>query len=280
MKTLPHYLPGENAGELSAFNYDIERIMDRSQVTVDQYVLSFVLQGQKEVYNADFTAMVDNTKLLLIAEGNYLITEKGCGSEDFNSILLFFSRAKLTSILLKKELLTQPVKNIDQSPGYFTMEQDDFIKGFIHSLSLNFDLSEGLSRDLLEIKFEEIITYLLYKHKDNLLPFLLNSLQDDRSLSFKNKIEANKYTNLRIKELAFLCNMSISTFKRYFADVYGETPGNWFRTKRLERSRQLLESGKTKPSELVDSAGYKNLSHFSAAYKAKFGKSPSQAIEC
>lgn len=171
------------------------------------------------------------------------------------------------------------MKKADPRSGYFTFDQDDFVKAFINSLAVNFKLYQSLSRELLEIKFEEIMTYLFYKYKATFVPFLLNTLQHDRTLSFKNTIEANKYTNLRTKEIAFLCNMSISTFKRHFINLFGETPGSWFRTKRLERSKYLLESGNTKPSELVNSSGYKNLSHFSTAYKAKFGTPPSEAVE-
>lgn len=279
MEKLPGLLVGGDAGDLSVFNSDIKNIMNRSRVTIDQYVLSFVIQGQKDIYNADFSAKIDNTKLLLIAEGNYLITEKCSGSDDFKSILLFFSKAKLTALLLKKQQFSQPVSREHPHVGYLTMEQDDFVKVFINSLAVNFNLEQSLSRDLLEVKFEEIMTYLLYKHKEYLLPFLLGTLQPDRISSFKNIIEINKYTNLSTRELAFLCNMSISTFKRHFAESFGETPGNWFKIKRLERAKQLLESGNIKPSELVDLAGYKNLSHFSAAYKAQFGENPSRVFK-
>lgn len=262
--------------DLSVFSSDIKNIMNRSKVTIDQYVLSFVLQGQKEIYNADFSAKIDNTKLLIIAEGNYLITEKCSGSDDFKSILLFFSKAKLTALLLKKQQFSQPVNREHPHTGYLTLEQDDFVKVFIESLRMSISLEQSLSLDLLEIKFEEIMTYLLHSHKECLLPFLLGTLQPDRVSSFKNIIETNKYTNLSTRELAFLSNMSISTFKRHFAESFGETPGNWFKTKRLERAKQLLESGNIKPSELVDIAGYKNLSHFSTAYKAQFGENPSR----
>lgn len=276
---LPQSLFGEVESDLSVYNYDIKDIMNRSKVTIDQYVISFLIQGQKNIYYADSAIHLDNTKALMIAQGNYLMTEKCYGSEDYKSILIFFSKAKLNNLLLKKALIGPPGKEPHTPTAYFTIEQDDFVKAFINSLSVHFKLHQALSRELLEVKFEEIMIYLLDRYKETLLPFLLNTLQNDSDLSFKNTIEANSYTNLRTEELAFLCNMSLSTFKRHFAEVYGKTPGNWFKTKRLERSKQLLESGKIKPSELVNSSGYKNLSHFSTAYKARFGKSPSRAVE-
>lgn len=279
MTKLPQNLFGEDATDLSVYNYDIKDIMNRSKVTLDQYVISFLIQGKKDIYYADSAIHLDNTKALMIAQGNYLMTEKGYGSEDYKSILIFFSKAKLTDLLLKKALISPPVKGTNVPTAYFTIEQDDFVKAFINSLSVHFKLHQALSRALLEVKFEEIMIYLLDKYKETLLPFLLSTLQNDSELSFKNTIEANKYTNLRTEELAFLCNMSLSTFKRRFVNVFGKTPGSWFKTQRLYRSKQLLASGKTKPSDLVNSSGYKNLSHFSTAYKAQFGKSPSHVIE-
>jgi AraC-like DNA-binding protein len=211
---------------------------------------------------------VDNSKALIIVQGNYLMTEKGYGSEDFKIILLFFSRDKLASLLLKKELLSGTVEKLTPTPAYFVIEQDDFVKAFTNSLSLHFSYNKELSRELLEVKFEEIMIYLLDKYRKTLISFLLNTLQHDSEHTFKNIIEANKYTNLRIEELAFLCNMSLSTFKRHFAEMFQETPSSWFKQRRLERCKQLLQSGKAMPSELFRDFGYKNLSHFSSAYKA------------
>ncbi len=278
MEKLPAKLSGDEKANLQVFYYDFETIMNRSKIVLEQYVISFLLQGYKEVNFADAVVKIDNTKALMLAPGSCLMTEKRIGSEDYKSILFFFSKSKLTDLLLKKGLLSGTGTKKIAAPPCFIMEQDAFIKVFINSLSLHFMLDKNLSQQLLEVKFEEIMIYIIDKYGQNFIAFLLHSLEDENNLSFKNTIEANKYSTLSVEEIAFLCNMSISTFKRHFAESFNATPANWFKQKRLQRAKTLLQTGKAKPSELFNGSGYKNLSHFSTAYKTTFGKSPRHSL--
>ncbi len=279
MEKLPAKLSGGEKADLHVFNYDFEKIMNRSKIVLEQYVISFLQQGYKEVNFAGAAIQINNSKALMVAQGNCLMTEKDVGSEDYKSILFFFSKSKLTDLLLKKGLLSYPSKKNQPAAPFFHFEQDEFIKVFTKSLSLHFIFDKKLSRQLLEVKFEEIMIYLIDKYGDNFINFLLHSLENESNLSFKNTIEANKFTRLNIEEIAFLCNMSLSTFKRRFMEVFNATPGNWFKQKRLERAKNILQTGKAKPSEIFNGCGYKNLSHFSTAFKTRFGKSPKHSLQ-
>ncbi|MHB8207719.1 helix-turn-helix domain-containing protein [Mucilaginibacter sp.] len=274
MEKLPFKLLGDKVVDLSIFNYDLTQVMNRSKVVLDQYVISFLIQGHKQISFADSTILVDNSKALLISKGNYLVTEKGYGSEDYKSILIFFSKSRLNDLLLKKQLFAHHLDKDIPVPAYFPVEQDDFVKTFVSSLMLHFKLNRNLSRELLEIKFEEIMLYLIDTYGEPLIAFLLNTIENERELIFKKTIEANKYSNLSLSDLAFLCNMSISTFKRHFTEIFNDTPAKWFKQHRLEMAKIQLTNGDATPSELFMRSGYKNLSHFCTAYKLQFGNSP------
>jgi AraC-like DNA-binding protein len=277
MQKLPGNLVSNEKAHLQVVYYDLDKLMNRSKVVLEQYVISFLLEGHKELNFADATIQIDNSKALIVTLGNCLLTEKDSGSHNYRSILLFFSQEKLTELLLKKGLLSDQTRKHQTIYPYFSFEQDEFIKVFIHSLSLHSSLGKNLSKKLLEIKFEEIFTYLADIYGEQFLSFLQFSLKQDRDLSFQNTIEVNKYANLSVDELAFLCNMSVSTFKRRFVKIFKDTPGNWLKQKRLEKARTLLQTGKATPSEIFSSSGYKNLSHFSTAFKNRFGKSPRES---
>jgi AraC family transcriptional regulator, exoenzyme S synthesis regulatory protein ExsA len=278
MQKLPGDLVLDEKADLHVLDYDLDRLMNRSKIVLEQYVISFLLGGHKELNFAGSTIQIDNTKALIVTQGNCLLTEKDDSSQDYRGILLFFSREKLTEFLVKKGLLQAGSKKPKAVVPYFSFEQDNFVKAFMHSLSRHFSLGKNLSKQLLEIRFEEIMIYLADTYGNRFLSFLQHSLEHDYNLSFRNTMEVNKYTNLSVEELAFLCNMSLSTFKRSFFKVFGVSPGNWFKQKRLERARTLLQTGKARPSELFDSSGYKNLAHFSTAFKARFGKSPRNSV--
>ncbi|MEL6484724.1 MAG: AraC family transcriptional regulator, partial [Bacteroidota bacterium] len=104
----------------------------------------------------------------------------------------------------------------------------------------------------------------------------LSANSSDTVQKFIRTIESNALNKLTLKELAFLCNMSISTFKREFEKHYAESPIKWFQNKRLEHANYLLNQERKSPSAIYFEVGYENLSSFIQAYKAKYGITPKQ----
>ena len=96
----------------------------------------------------------------------------------------------------------------------------------------------------------------------------------DHVETFKKIIESKVQSNLKLGEIAFLCNMSLSTFKRHFTSEYKTTPGKWLQERRLETAKKLLEKGELKSSDIYLDFVYNNLSNFSIAFKNKYGFSP------
>jgi len=153
------------------------------------------------------------------------------------------------------------------------IENDDYIAAFINSLSSNTFTNHSYSDALLVLKFEEIMLYLLNKYGPTFEDYL-HSLISKEISPFKNVVESNVNSNLKLEEIAFLCNMSLSTFKRYFISEYKEPPGKWLQDRRLQKAKELLEGGDLKASDIYLDIGYNNLSNFSVAFKKKFGISP------
>jgi len=59
-------------------------------------------------------------------------------------------------------------------------------------------------------------------------------------------------TGISLEELAFICNLSVSTFKRRFVDIYGMAPGKWFLQKKMEWAKELILQGGERPGEIYD----------------------------
>jgi len=131
--------------------------------------------------------------------------------------------------------------------------------------------------NLLSVKFEEIMLYLISKYGDKFEQYLQSLISKETS-SFKSIIESNVYSNLKLEDIAFLCNMSLSTFKRHFRNEYNLSPGKWLQDKRLIRAKEILKHGKLKPSDIYMEYGYNNLSNFSVAFKNKFGVNPKEVL--
>jgi|SRR6476661_554515 len=79
-----------------------------------------------------------------------------------------------------------------------------------------------------------------------------------------------------LPELARLAGINEFKLKKGFKELFGQTVFGYLSDYRLEAARaHLLERQKT-ASELAFELGYSSLQHFSAAFKKKFGVSPTQ----
>jgi AraC-like DNA-binding protein len=55
-------------------------------------------------------------------------------------------------------------------------------------------------------------------------------------------------------------------------------PRKWLQDKRLIEAKHLIESKNIKPSTFYFDLGFESLSHFSYAFKKKFGKAPTESL--
>lgn len=254
------------------FIYDFKMTSDvvKSKVNLSMNMFSFLQVGKKQVHFANTSMAVNSKQSLLLKKGNWLWTELLDTEAIYFCKLFFFSEKKLTEFLSK---YTNNVKPYQEEVPYFVIENDDYIASFINSLSSDTFLNHSYGEALLALKFEEIMLYLLNKYGDE-FEYYLHSLISKEVSPFRNVVESNVHSNLKLEEIAFLCNMSLSTFKRHFTSEYNEAPGKWLQDKRLQKAKELLQDGELKASDIYLDIGYNNLSNFSIAFKNKFGISP------
>ena len=79
-----------------------------------------------------------------------------------------------------------------------------------------------------------------------------------------------------VAQWALLCEMSEVHFRRVFRDYTGQGPVEYRNRLRLERARELLQSGEYNVSEAAFACGFSNLSFFIRLYKKRFGNTPKQ----
>lgn len=268
--TLPDDMNLEKSQQVHLVNYSSTKDVSKQQIILNQNIISFLLEGRKEVIFDNTALSIDPSKFIIMRSGNCLMTEKKISeTSNYKSVLLFFSSEMVYNFIRKME--TEKLEAIEPKSVY-AFDFDGFLKRFVDSLAVISELSQTVQGKLLEVKFEEIMLYLTDKYGKEFL-YALTTISDQNAQKFIRTIENSYLNKLSIKELAFLCNMSVSTFKREFEKHYGESPIKWFQNKRLEYAHALLSQEKS-PSEVYFEAGYENLSSFSQAYKSKYGVTP------
>jgi AraC-like DNA-binding protein len=263
---------GVNVPDLFVYDFKMTSDVVKSKVNLSMNMFSFLRIGKKQVHFADAAVTVDKHQSLLIQKGNLLWTELLDKEDIYYCKLFFFSEERLKNFL--KEHGKSKACSKDEIP-YFIIENDEYIGSFLDSLSQMGVMPESFMESLIAMKFEEIMLYLLTKYGEK-FEWYLHSLIANESSPFKRIVESNVYSNLKLEEIAFLCNMSLSTFKRNFITEYGVSPGKWLQDKRLQRAKEILSEGELTASDIYFDFGYSNLSNFSIAFKNKFGISPTE----
>lgn len=268
--TLPDEMNLEKSQQVHVVGYSSSKDVSKQQIILNQNIISFLIEGTKEVIFDNEALSITPSKFIIMRSGNCLMTEKRVSETSlYKSVLLFFSNEMLHNFIRKIE--SEKSESIEPKSVY-AFDYDDFLKRFVDSLADISNLSKTVQPKILEVKFEEIMLYLTDKYGTDFLYALITN-NDDAAQKFIRTIENSHLSKLTLKELAFLCNMSVSTFKREFEKYYSESPMKWFQNKRLEHAHYLLSLEKS-PSEVYFEAGYENLSSFSQAYKIKYGVTP------
>jgi len=271
--TLPDELALNSKLSIEVYDYESTREISKQQILLNKNTFSFLQEGTKEVFFDNSSYAINNSQFLLMKSGNCLMTEKLSNVEEYyRSVLLFFSNEDVLKFIRKFELNAPDSKNYYST---YSFSYDVFIKRFVESLLDISKLSKKIQSRILETKFEEIMLYLVeFKGVEFLYSLISNS--NNEYQKFIQTIESNQLNKLTIKELSFISNMSVSTFKREFEKHFRSTPSKWFQEKRLEHAAFLLKNNSKRPSDIFEEIGYETLSNFTQAFKLKFGLTPKQ----
>lgn len=90
-----------------------------------------------------------------------------------------------------------------------------------------------------------------------------------------------QYTNdnIEISHLARLCNMSESYFRRILLKNYGVSPIKFINNLKIERAKELLQSGLYTVSNVAELSGFHDESYFSREFKKHLGKTPKEYVK-
>lgn len=271
--TLPEALNLDASLSICIFDYESTKGISKQQVLLNKNTFSFLQEGTKEVFFDNSSYSIGNSQFLLMKSGNCLMTEKLSNvQKNYRSVLFFFSDEDVSKFIQKFNF--KPSASSEHYSTY-PFEYDVFLRRFVESLLDITKLSKQIQKNILDVKFEEIMLYLVESKGVDFLFSLINN-GDNQIQKFIQTIESNRLNKLTLKELAFLSNMSISTFKREFQKYYACSPSKWFQDKRLEHAAFLLKNKSKRPSDLFEEVGYESLSNFIHAFKLKFAVTPKQ----
>jgi AraC-like DNA-binding protein len=260
---------------LKLYTYVSNDKAQRNKIFLQQNLISLLEQGEKVVHYDKGKTIIRDNQFALLTSGNCLMTEKLSVNEVYKSTMWFFDNAVLTNFFVKYASVIDkiPSKPMAGEQPFLVFEKDEFIRNYIASLKYIQEQHSVFSYEKLELKFEELMMFLLEKYPREILSFQLRSQEEYSDLEIRKVVEQNITNNLTLEELAFLCHTSISTFKRKFLKLYKLPPRQYFLQRRMEIATSLLLQNEN-PGEVFYKVGYENHSSFSQSFKQVYGISP------
>ena len=132
---------------------------------------------------------------------------------------------------------------------------------------------------LLNAKIQELFTYLLRLWLANGLDTdtLYAPAKEEESIySITEYIDCHSAEDLRVADLAKLCNMSYSYFAKTFREVYGQSCKKYIESLRLSKVEDLLLFTSFDLNYISQETGFSDCSHLIHAFKEKYGTTPHQ----
>lgn len=154
------------------------------------------------------------------------------------------------------------------------INNDFLIQKYIEGLLFYFENPSLINEDILILKLKEIILLLSQTQNSEAVQLILSQLFSPAAYTFRQIIEANLFLQLTIEELAEKNNLSVSSFKREFAKLYNDTPGNYIKTKKLEKAAELLLISDQRITEIAYDCGFNDLANFTKSFSDKFNVTP------
>lgn len=134
----------------------------------------------------------------------------------------------------------------------------------------------GVCRDMaLTARCHDLLVEFLTAWTAALQPAPVTTIgPDDRVRLAAELLERDLAAPPSLADLAAQVGLSETTLKRHFPVVHGHTAFSYLRVRRMEKARQLLETGAATVLEAATLVGYSNPSNFAAAFRQQFGVNP------
>ena len=165
----------------------------------------------------------------------------------------------------KQHEAAMPVEKIEPNP---------LIDNYINNLQYYLKHPQLINKGLIKIKIQELILVLVNTDKSGRVKSILSELFQTKEYEFKEIINSHLYEDLNLEDLAFFAGLSLSSFKRKFKSVFNMSPGQYIKTKRLEKAKDMLTKTDLRISEIAYDCGFNDIGYFSKAFHAMFDQSP------
>lgn len=241
---------------------------------IPEHVFGYILSGSSEIYLGGQSFVFKGGDFRFFRRNQLArYTKLPPPGGEYRSVSIFMDQATLHSLSEEHRLhMTRPYTG----GNGLLLRPNNLFTNYINSLTPYLDGTNdvnNISHALANLKVKEAVMILLETN-----PALKDVLFD---FSEPGKIDLEAYMNEHYKfnvdlnRFAYLTGRSLATFKRDFEKIFHTSPNRWLQQRRLNDAWFLLKEKGWKSTDVYLEVGFKDLSHFSFAFKKAFGMAPS-----
>jgi len=228
-------------------------------------MVSFDARGRYKEYENTATAK---------SCGNFLQTFMDAGEHEHCEAIAVYLYPDMLQEIFKNEIPSYLVRQETPQPKNYI--SNVLIEQYMQNLSIYFENIEAFDEELGILKLKELILILLKSENHENVRKLLSDYFAPVNIKFREAIDNNIFNPLSMEELAFICNMSLSTFKREFKKTFETTPAKYIKSKRLDYAACELTKTEDSITDIAYRSGFQDVTTFSANFHEKFESSPSK----
>lgn len=248
-----------------------------SDELINEARIVYVVNGESRLYSANKVVELKTGDTLIMKIDNFINNWQENAEGEKTVVIVFQLSSALLHYLYNNDLPGW-FKETDSAAEQSLLKVDEhtLLTSFFNGLQLYIENTGLFSEEIVKSKVRELISILINTDKTGETKTLFGNLFTASEYEFKDTIAKNIFEDLNIEDLAFLCSLSVSSFKRKFKAVYGTSPNKYISSKRLDKAQTLLRTTKLSISEIAYDCGYSDVSYFSKSYKKHFNTSPSE----
>ena len=244
-----------------------------------EHTLIYICSGRLEIDDKGERTVLDEGCCAFMRRDNRMWLHKYVSEgRPYRSVVLKFSRPFLRDFYRRLDPSQIPLKARRAKSSLCLLPYDrPDVRSLFESVLPYFDSGVRPTEEVLRLKMTEGLYVLLNTDKD--LFASLFDFVEPWKIDILDFLNDNYMYDLSMDEIARYTGRSLATFKRDFAKVSDLSPRRWLIRRRLEAARDPIRSGKRGVSEVCFEVGFKNLSHFSRAFKEMYGCSPANVAD-
>lgn len=266
----PEYFKQFSCKDLLFLNYDCPVKVKKAAKWSEHNYIYYVLAGKKTLHTTHNSITLTKGSIAFIKKGACIVEQF---FEEAFCVVVFIMPDSFIRSVLKDYAPAKPA-TAAETPPVISIYDDEMIRGFYQSIIPYFVSADKVPEEILELKFKELLLYMLHNPANEELHNYFISMKEQRGSSIREIMETNYAYNLGIEAYAKMTNRSVSSFKRDFQSIYKTTPGRWLMEKKLSHAKKLLLETDSSIVNVAFDSGFENGAHFSRLFKQKTGITP------